>query len=187
MNLKEKKTGICPLKIFLVFGFVFSVFLCYNWISLPMLGLGRSHSVFMRCSKWVTGRGQVSLRWTLCIWAAPSLASPGFQSWEETSWLCEVVQKIKRVEMQKRERLDLSKWVEEEVGTWAGWPGAFGRIGLEWKGEKCDGELEDDAETDLMKSLKILGRVRVIVGGVGQERGIPHPKKELHVQLDVGA
>lgn len=67
----------------------------------------------------------MSLRWTLCIWAAPSLANPGFQSWEETSWLCEVVQKIKRVEMQKREMLDLSKWVEEEVGTWAGWPGAL--------------------------------------------------------------
>lgn len=33
------------------------------------------------------------------------------------------MQKIKPMEVPKREKLDLSKWVEEKMGRWGSWPG----------------------------------------------------------------
>lgn len=53
-------------------------------------------------------------QWTLLVRGAPILAGPQVSKLKKTSWLCEVMQKIK-LELQKRGKLDLSKWVEEEM------------------------------------------------------------------------
>lgn len=41
-----------------------------------MLAVGKSHSVCMRCCECGTGGGQMDIRWTLPVRAAPILADP---------------------------------------------------------------------------------------------------------------
>lgn len=86
-----------------------------------------------------------------------------------------------KLEEHKRGKLDLSKWIEEEMVTSLG----IGQNGAGRKREKCNMELEEGAGTDLMNSLKTAGGVRLIDGGVGQEWEILYLKKKLHPKLEL--